>query len=53
MSRMEDTTEINIDRLKIMMAVWRAELAQDRRLLDALNRRDGAWTRPETRVIKS
>lgn len=51
MSRLEVTTEINIDRLKIAMAVWQAEIAQDRRLIDALNN-SRPTTRPETRVIK-
>ena len=52
MSRMEDTTEINIARLRIMMAVWQAEIAEDKRIIAALNRK-GPLTRPETRVIKS
>ncbi len=52
MSKLEDTTEINISRLKIMMAVWEAELAKERTVIDGLKVKR-TLTRPETRVIKS
>ncbi len=51
MSKLEDTTEINISRLKIMLAVWRAELDRDKALIDGLKLKR-PLTRPETRVIK-
>ena len=52
MSKLEDTTEINISRLKVMMAVWQAELAKEQAVIDALKPKL-PLTRPETRVIKS
>lgn len=52
MSKMEDTTEMNISRLQVMMAVWRAELAKDKEFLDS-QKIKRPLTRPETRVIKS
>jgi hypothetical protein len=51
MSKLEDTTEMNISRLKIMLAVWRAELDRDKDIIDALSVKR-LLTRPETRVIK-
>ena len=51
MTRLELTIRSNCDRLRIMLAVWHAELMAERRVIDALNT-DHPMTLPETRVIK-